>query len=78
MRRQSLADKLDNREDIWAEVKRLRPQQRVNPPSMDDVHGERDIADLFAEKFETLYCSTPTISLCIRKPSSSLTTVNLW
>ena len=44
--------------DYWAEVKRVRCKSNVLPNLIDGVQGKENIANIFADKYETLYNSS--------------------
>ena len=57
-KRRILASKVHDK-DLWIELKKLNPSVKATTPYVDDAEGD-NIADLFADKFEALYCSVPT------------------
>ena len=55
--------------DLWSEVKRMKGRSRKSACTIDGVNGDKDIADIFSEKYNTLYNSVPFDKddmLCIR------------
>ena len=47
--------------DLGKEVHKVRDKSKVNSHCMDDVTGNENIAELFADKYKVLYC-VPTAS----------------
>ena len=45
--------------DLWSEVKRMKGRSRKSACIIDGVNGDKDIADLFSDKYNTLYNSVP-------------------
>ena len=45
--------------DLWSEVKRMKGRSRKSACIIDGVNGDKDIADLFSNKYNTLYHSVP-------------------
>lgn len=43
--------------DLWEEVKRMKPNAKTIPSKIDNVTGDKNIANLFADKFKNLYNS---------------------
>ena len=42
---------------FWSEVKKMKGNKKVVPLSVDDVRGDKGIANLFADKYSKLYTS---------------------
>ena len=61
MRTKKMAEALiSNRSrDLWSEVKRMKGRSRKSACIIDGVNGDKDIADLFSDKYNTLYTSFP-------------------
>ena len=61
MRTEKIADALiSNRSrDLWSEVKRRKGRSRKSACTIDGVNDDKDIADLFSDKYNTLYNSVP-------------------
>ena len=47
----------DCQRDFWGEVKRLRGRRVCNPTTIDNVEGDKNIAELFSNKYKNLYNS---------------------
>ena len=45
--------------DLWSEVKQIKGRSRKSACTIDGVNGDQDIADLFSDKYNTLYNSVP-------------------
>ena len=45
--------------DLWSEVKRMRSRSSNSSCTSDGVNGDKDIVDLFSDKYNTLYNSVP-------------------
>ena len=45
--------------DLWSEVKRMKGRSRKSACIIYGVNGDKDIADLFSDKYNTLYNSVP-------------------
>ena len=43
--------------DSWSEVKRMKGRSRKSACTIDGVNGDKDIAVLFSDKYNTLYNS---------------------
>ena len=61
MRTEKMAEALiSNRSrDLWSEVKRMKGRSRKSACIIDGVNGDKDIADIFSDKYNTLYNSVP-------------------
>ena len=46
--------------DMWRELKKISPIAKNIPSTVDEACGGPEIAELFVEKYETLYNSVPT------------------
>ena len=47
----------NNSRDLWKEVHKVRDKSKVNSQCIDDVTGNENIAELFADKYKVLYNS---------------------
>ena len=45
--------------DLWSEVKRMKGRSRKSACIIDGMNGDKDIADLFSDKYKTLYNFVP-------------------
>ena len=43
--------------DLWAEVRKIKNSNTTSPNCMDDITGNKDIADLFVNKYKELFNS---------------------
>ena len=61
MRPEKMAEALisNSSRDLWYEVKRMKGRSRKSACIIDGVNGDKDIADLFCDKYNTLYNSVP-------------------
>ena len=50
----------DRSRDLWSEVKRMKGRSRKSAGTIDGVNGDKDTADLFSDKYNTLYNSVPS------------------
>ena len=59
MRKEAMAQSIleNNSRDLWKEVHKVRDKSKVNSQCMDDVTGNENIAELFADKYKVLYNS---------------------
>ncbi|ELT97470.1 hypothetical protein CAPTEDRAFT_193430 [Capitella teleta] len=60
MRKRSLASKIEDGADFWTELQKINPKRRLVPHNIDGAEGAKEIASLFASKYDELYSSTPT------------------
>jgi hypothetical protein len=60
MRKRSLASKIEDGADFWTELQKINPNRRLVPHNIDGAEGAKEIASLFASKYDELYSSTPT------------------
>ena len=55
--------------NIWKELRKIKGNSKVSPPNIDGKTSNKDINNLFAEKYKKLFNSTPTditkISQCV-------------
>ncbi len=49
-----------NHRNFWAEYKKLEGHSKQKPPHMNDRIEPKDIAELFTDKYSTLYNSVPS------------------
>ncbi len=49
-----------NHRNLWAEYKKLEGQSKQKPPHMNDRTEPKHIAELFTDKYSTLYNSVPS------------------
>lgn len=49
-----------NTRSFWSEAKRVKQSSKTLPDSMDGVRGSSQIANLFGQKYKTLFNSVPT------------------
>ncbi len=49
-----------NHRNFWAEYKKLEGQSKQKPPHMNHRTEPKDIAELFTDKYSTLYNSVPS------------------
>ena len=50
----------DTTRRFWNEIRKIKSKAKSkNPPQIDNVCGNENVANLFAEKFESLYNSVP-------------------
>ena len=59
MRKEAMAQSIseNNSRDLWKKVHKVRDKSKVNSQCMDDVTGNENIAELFADKYKVLYNS---------------------
>ncbi len=50
----------DNRHSLWDEVQRVLPSNKLSPTEIDGASEPLGIAEVFADKYDTLYQSVPT------------------
>ena len=51
---------MSSSKEFWNELKKINPANKVIAYSVDNVIGDKAIADKFAEKYKELYSSVPT------------------
>ena len=44
--------------DSWSEIKQMKGQSRISACSIDGVHGVKDSADLFSDKYNNTLCNS--------------------
>ena len=59
LRKNSMAKSIagNNSRDFWKEVHKVRTKHKASSDCMDNVNGEKNISELFANKYMLLYNS---------------------
>ncbi len=53
---------ITNQHHLWNEIDKVTPSSRLVSSTIDGADSNEEIADIFADKFESLYQSIPTDS----------------
>ena len=53
----------NNSKDMWGELKRMNPKGKYLSNVVDGINNDADIANMFADKYRSLYQSVPTSDL---------------
>ena len=54
---------VNNSKDTWGALKRMNPKGKCLSNVVDGINNDADIANMFAEKYRSLYQSVPTSDL---------------
>jgi len=60
IKKQKLAESISNNSNMWKELKKINPNRRNMPSTVDNACGADEIAELFVTKYEQLLTSVPT------------------
>ena len=55
----------NNSNVMWGELKRMNPKGKYLSKVVDGINNDADIANMFADKYRSLYQSVPTSDLVI-------------
>ncbi len=55
-----MAEAVSNNSHLWEEVNKMTPSCKIISSIIDGAHNNGDIAEVFANKIESLYHSVPT------------------
>ena len=55
-----LAEKSNDSDSFWQEIKKLNPNNSILPDIVDNANTDKDITNVFKEKYKEIYTSVPT------------------
>ena len=55
-----LAENESNSNTFWNDIKNLNAANKISPYCVDNINGPANIAELFKEKYSSIYTCVPT------------------